>query len=182
MSYERYTAQLNGTVLDGDGASASFESARTRNERNGREEKRLRMLEPNLLSKRGTGPSIFLFLRRRRRRRRERRGRRERRRRVAVWPQRRRGIARAERRRRGAAADLQIIRAQRDLRVTLRARPLSILARFFTSLLLDSVVFVHLWIPLLRVSLRATVKRGVEPRGRVLSRSEGESERGNVEW
>lgn len=35
-----------------------------------------------------------------------------------------------------AAADLQIIRAQRDLRVTLRARPLSILARFFTSLLL----------------------------------------------
>lgn len=80
-----------------------------------------------------------------------------------------------------AAADLQIIRAQRDLRVTLRARPLSILARFFTSLLLDSVVFVHLWIPLLRVSLRATVKRGVEPRGRVLSRTEGESERGNVE-
>lgn len=50
------------------------------------------------------------------------------------------------RRRNGAAADLQIIRAQRDLRVTLRARPLSILARFFTSLLFDSVVFVPPWI------------------------------------
>lgn len=46
---ERYTAQLiNGTVLDG-------ESARTRN---GRERKRLRMLEPNL---RSTVPRFFCF-------------------------------------------------------------------------------------------------------------------------
>lgn len=104
-------------------------------------------------------------------------------RRVARSGQRRRGIARRTRQRRrregsrrnGAAADLQIIRAHRDLRVTLRARPLSILARFFTSLLFYSVVFVHHgWILRVRVQLRRVSPRYRETHRETERESAGE--------